>query len=128
MTTFGTLRPDGTLTKPGENAEHDQPCTNPGHAGQTYAQCGHTPGPWKVSNARFLPGPFTWIIENESANKVTAGTSSEADARLIAAAPEMYRLIKLSFLAGRFPEIGEGVEQWNPAEVARALLARIEGK
>ena len=56
-----------------------------------------------------------------------AGEVQPTNARLIAAAPEMYRLIKLSLQAGRFPEVGDGCEQWNPAEVARALLAKIEG-
>ncbi len=41
---------------PGDNFGHDQPCTELTHAGKTYAQCEHTPGPWTVNLSDETPG------------------------------------------------------------------------
>lgn len=53
----------------------------------------HTPGPWV---ARF--GPLLWSVHQVGAEKTTicsapAGDESEANARLIAAAPELLSLL-----------------------------------
>ena len=77
---------------PGENFEHDQPCSNPTHAGQTYAQCGHTPGPWKAyddDGTGTLPCVLSGKV-NAGGNFYVAQCNVFADARLIAKAPEMY--------------------------------------
>ena len=86
----------------------------------------HTPGPWRVEFGQDI---LAGVRENRLVAECHAGHATErgANARLIAKAPEMYRLIKLSLQAGRFPEMGDGCEQWKPAEVARALLREIEG-
>ena len=93
----------------------------------------HTPGPWKwISgphlDALLVPHTYTfgdgYILSPDQWGM--DDVTNDVNARLIAKAPEMYRLIKLSLQAGRFPEIGDGVEQWNPIEVARALLRQVE--
>jgi len=84
-----------------------------------------TPGPWAyVRN----PENTRWIIDSEPAHAIacTAGfePDNEANARLIAAAPELYEECKAMLeiiddqLGGDFPETVREV---------RALLARIEG-
>ena len=90
----------------------------------------HTPGPWTRQN-KGIPTGLSARHEVVAGRRVICrmgGLNEDdyANARLIAKAPEMYRLIKLSLQAGRFPEMGDGYEQWKPAEVARTLLREIE--
>ena len=84
-----------------------------------------TPGPWEVSDedcVRAFP-PSTDAAEiaagyvNECVT-IVDGASSDADARLIAAAPEMAELLQTFILDG-----------WTGGNILRAeaLLARIKG-
>lgn len=100
----------------------------------------HTPGPWTLD-----PAEPQWVVKLDpetdtnvpialaSAGFFADGSSAHdyANARLIAAAPEMYRLIHFLLVDGGMPETirrqdGDVVEPWYPAEQARALLRRIE--
>src|SRR5215813_7422945 len=89
----------------------------------------HTPGPWAVyrhdgSNRLDImaadgDGEGGWIAHDIS----SPGTEREANARLIAAAPEMLEALRevtkqLAWYAGHKPEL---------TERARALLARVDG-
>ncbi len=57
---------------------------------------GHTPGPWKASSQAYPGGRWTeWYVESEPGCYVWnnddgySGSADEADAHLIAAAPEL---------------------------------------
>jgi len=132
------------MPKPGENAEHDQPCTNPGHAGQTYAQCGHTPGPWRTQEGADDYNDAILIVHGKTATgyvaHITLGEDYSPDralanARLIAVAPEMLALLK-QLVEGDdrvYAKLSAHAKahfdaRRNPnrlADLARALLARI---
>ena len=122
-----------TQHTPGENFEHDQPCSNPTHAGQTYAQCGHTPGPWKAyddDGTGTLPCVLSDKV-NAGGNFYVAQCNVFADARLIAAAPEMYEMLKtLAFQPCDHVVYGCSIScpYACPYAKARALLVRIEGR
>jgi hypothetical protein len=49
----------------------------------------YTPGPWKL-----VPHPAEWSIDGSEGEFVCADISNEADARAIAAVPEMLELLK----------------------------------
>jgi hypothetical protein len=73
-----------------------------------------SPGPWTaLRNAIMTAEQF--IIAVMVPERVHG--ASEADARLIAAAPELLAMLKRQLTPG-----------WNDAEDARALIARIEGR
>jgi len=55
----------------------------------------HTPGPWNIGLPGGPAGPF-WSLVNPQGMVVAMQITSEANARLIAAAPEMLRALKLS--------------------------------
>lgn len=99
----------------------------------------HTPGPWRWRGDSFsdephrCPHPTEWCDHGPNlmgAKDATVIVSygydssgldvSSADARLIAAAPEMYEFI-------RRIESGEPFGIASPATAARALLAKING-
>jgi len=78
-----------------------------------------TPGPWKVDEAEGLP--IAVIENNEDGNGICeVGISTDpetvANARLIAAAPEMYELLKYMLEM-----------DFIPKETIRILLTKIEG-
>ena len=78
----------------------------------------HTPGPWALSRspmaATFVMSGETWLAE------VSRIEEGEANARLIAAAPEMWAIL-------RRIATGERENWFDIPDDARALLARIEG-
>ena len=76
----------------------------------------YTPGPWKIQGERFLP-PYAWVIghiEKNGERLVVASAwktddkiastkddeTGQANARLIAAAPDMYSLLREMFDGG----------------------------
>lgn len=89
----------------------------------------HTPGPWKV-NATPHSSNQSFVVLDSGANghskRVCAvySDNEEADARLIAAAPEMYELFKelIDIEKGPCP----GSSTW--AKRVYAVLAKAEGK
>ena len=105
---------------------------------------GHTPGPWEPPSGPYVipstgEGPnFSggdWeIVPPMGESGPVAITRSAEDARLIAAAPEMYELLRQIVDsvrdAGPFPDSTKP-SMWtdrNQIEAARALLARIDGE
>lgn len=93
-------------------------------------QVGHTPGPWALVGE---VGPmdvsllrYHWKVgQAESPNRGVALVfgDTEANARLIAAAPEMLRALR--DVVGRY----EGVQDLpHYVRVAQAAIAKVEGK
>lgn len=80
----------------------------------------HTPGPWTLD-----PGANGWSLINNGQD-VTAEPfdCSEADARLIAAAPEMLAALRRFLTAER--EQSEGIRS-QAAAMARVAIAQAEG-
>jgi hypothetical protein len=90
----------------------------------------HTPGPWKVTT--HATDPNAYDVEAESGGKITRGywgRNAKADARLIAAAPELLNAANqlVSAIWGR--DIDRTQESLGAAEVAiRAAIAKAEGR
>lgn len=90
----------------------------------------HTPGPWKVvtQSAGMMSvypktGPSICAVgycrENEPA--------IEANARLIAAAPELYDALRIALVQiGEYTD-GDGAAKYHAINIARAALALAEG-
>lgn len=87
------------------------------------ANAKHTPGPWNLvwwGNETY-PYPLSILANNDGAWVTRGGTvSSEANARLIAAAPAMLEALKawVEELDGTFP--------FDTLEPTKALIALIE--
>lgn len=95
----------------------------------------HTPGPWKIMRASDYTGDpeHTAIMSIEAANgKTVYYTESgyfvpvEADARLIAAAPELLAALELCYEHCRLYH--PSVEINNVGETVRAAIAKATGK
>ena len=93
---------------------------------------GHTPGPWMVdgeqvaSQTMNVVGYFVGVERNgrvgqSFVNCMVDDRTALANARLIAAAPEM-----LGALRECAKTLEDAYENWH-AEIVRALIARIEG-
>ena len=76
-----------------------------------------TPGPWSINHFVDIRGP-----ENQPIALLSASVQTKANARLIAAAPEMAELLEI--MAERAP----GHISTRHGDKARALLARINGE
>lgn len=87
----------------------------------------HTPGPWTVTEVG--PAPRYMIAGAATSVAMTYGQSGQqADARLIAAAPEMkLALIRLlnEHDALQMAE-GSHEDRWSAATIARAILNKID--
>ena len=100
----------------------------------------HTPGPWKYIGRVSISGGIEWptvecsfkrFIQPEGRDQ----DECEANARLIAAAPDMLELI--TNLSGAYEGSDEqrsnelwnewNYKYWHLANAAKALLAKIEG-
>lgn len=93
----------------------------------------HTAGPW---NAHYAPaesmsdGREGYVITREGYGGCFAvvrgalGRSDEANARLIAAAPDMYEALERIVEVGRFTHNTRNYA----ADIARAALAKAEGR
>ena len=81
----------------------------------------HTPGPWHTYGCTIRDADDAWIAHTDTTERLRAELT--ANARLIAAAPELVKALK-AMLSLRAPATSEhdAVRQ-----IARALLARIEG-
>ena len=79
----------------------------------------HTPGPWRID----LKGGGPWILTDSDARGAREIAWSDADYRLIAAAPEMLEIVQV--IAGSRRKDDQGDTLVNDA---RALLAKIEGR
>jgi len=80
----------------------------------------HTPGPWKVKHKPHLAiyGPNGHLV---ALVQVPCGWDFNANARLIAAAPEILAALEMLLEDGTFKHMGAA------ALTARALLDRVEG-
>jgi hypothetical protein len=91
----------------------------------------HTPGPWEYNPKRSQPELQLYRVTTTKNTAATFLTSSEADARLIAAAPEL--LWALKYAEGVMSETNpNGPKQSNALrqaiEYARMYIAKAEGK
>jgi hypothetical protein len=79
----------------------------------------HTPGPWKCV-------PDAWIVADNGAVILTSQGMEEADARLIAAAPDLLAALQAMFDrigdGGYFPSCGKTI-----SDQARAAIAKATG-
>lgn len=85
----------------------------------------HTPGPWEIE--RSFNG--CWV-DGITSGKVTIcyGSIDEANARLIAAAPELLAMLKRAADDLGFNEICGLAHDGEVAGEFRALIAKVEGK
>lgn len=91
----------------------------------------HTPGPWNALDRAVLKGPpgeeRTWIIASCPVNalgKKTKTSEAQANARLIAAAPELLEALK-----GLMMEVSPVISaDFEPFALAFKAIAKAEGK
>ena len=86
----------------------------------------HTPGPWSIwpdTNSRLQVGPSTNYSVAEMC--ITPLDGQEANARLIAAAPDL-----LSALNAMLTHMGMDEDEWNKPtfDQARAAIAKANGE
>jgi len=89
----------------------------------------HTPGPWSVEclgeeyflNTNHLYGVGSQVGTRRVAKVEGLGDESEANARLIAAAPDLLEACKTMLDCFKFIPV-EAVEEYNKVEAARKLL------
>ena len=91
----------------------------------------HTPGPWTISEGRVIYGnrgmirPFVVLVDDDHNDAET-----EANARLIAAAPELLGAVQLALralnVAPRFKVPGAGDSYEVCSELER-VLRKVEG-
>ena len=94
----------------------------------------HTPGPWGVREAREMEGMDFDIVTDGPEYAVASlychmGESVEADARLIAAAPELLEALEYLVTADDAPTPGDREHTVREAiSHARAAIAKARGK
>lgn len=90
----------------------------------------HTPGPWRfergTSTIRSEPANY-WLA---SMNSFDGAVNHEANARLIAAAPDLLEALKLAQLAVSelCYEQDPANECWNVLQVVNSAIAKAEGQ
>lgn len=92
-------------------------------------QAGYTPGPWQVT-ASIVDGNFT-VYELENTQGAESEAEAEANARLIAAAPELLEALKEIHKLWCCPA-PHRLKDWSArcdvmADYARTAIARAEG-
>lgn len=80
---------------------------------------GHTPGPWRALDRRAGPNR-EWVVHRADGPIIALAAIGEADARLIAAAPELLEVAKLAF--ERFRHGGEMDMAKLAAAIAKATV------
>ena len=100
----------------------------------------HTPGPWQIAQpkgagtARFIwrndEGPGFAGETNTNYRMVARDVHSEADARLIACAPDLLAALRLLLdgLQTYAPEFLHGLPKADYIRAARAAIAKAEGR
>jgi hypothetical protein len=91
---------------------------------------GHTPGPWTVDPEPNKAGNLEVCVGDEAITYVGCGWSPEvqANARLIAAAPEMYEaLMQIAELDGDCEQQRFKLTRFQSAQIARAALNQLRG-
>ena len=97
----------------------------------------HTPGPWAFRKGNYTPKwrEDTYLVETGNLEHQEGGQIAhmclEANARLIAAAPEMldalHWILSFDMMPTDFPNEGDMIAWCEQRAGYRALLARIEG-
>lgn len=93
----------------------------------------HTPGPWKYEVHELSEGFSAIVYGSTTGLRIGTDHLSEADARLIAAAPDLLAMIKrlvevnAEFRAG-LPADWEGDPMDDACKEAAALIAKAEGR
>lgn len=109
-----------------ENQQIQQGATAPSRGFKEHIK--HTPGPWNVNDERGIDGN----IYIEDALGVVAIVTDEANARLIAAAPELLEALKV--LTHGYSEVGNLYHDVSRKDIsaawvkARALVAKATGE
>ena len=108
-----------------------------GHAGPTVPQgkdimnTQHTPGPWKITSLEFIDDSLGGGIARVYSRQTRSLEELEANARLIAAAPEMLEALKdqEKFWVMREAELGLLSTKANELLARiRAAIAKAEGR
>ena len=90
----------------------------------------------KEKHATFTPGPWELVQERDHLNIQETKTNlivaqfcsvSEANARLIAAAPEMYEALREVLVEYEAEAKAEGWDLPTTGEMIREILAKVEG-
>jgi hypothetical protein len=93
----------------------------------------HTPGPWRIVGCSLDDAnkPLRWYVSGEGYTWVTdlAGETTDADLRLIAAAPELLEALSLVLPLAEAWADGKGRSHPDHEVVAdaRAAIAKAEG-
>ncbi len=93
----------------------------------------HTPGPWTAYEMTHYgePGTGFWHVDPIGEPD---DTWTEADARLVSAAPDLLDALKAVLVRAEreYQELMDGlfgsVEDWHETESARAAIAKAEGR
>jgi hypothetical protein len=95
----------------------------------------HTPGPWVIDDsnpnlvARLVNGVYEYVCAVEPSsfsNRECNQEQEEADARLIAAAPDLLEALKMAMLDWENMRVVPPASR--PHKAARAAIAKAEGK
>lgn len=91
----------------------------------------HTPGPWETSAIGHSKDSIQWDVYGPDAGDMIADLSNlpnaEANARLIAAAPQLYEALQRLCEPGRFcPEYEDKPEHLADLEAGREALKLVE--
>lgn len=101
-----------------ESKSQDVPAMRSGEAA-------HTPGPWRVAQINATDKPWAVIGQGPHGDEIVAGyLRTEADARLIAAAPDMLAALQVLLASASY-----STDAMDAAEAqARAAIAKAEGR
>ncbi len=91
----------------------------------------HTPGPWIARSVDFAAIVLAGDYTDEGEPDLIADISSEyalSDARLMAAAPDLYEACKAALEAMAWDGAGLVVPLSRVAQLVRAALLKVEGK
>ena len=92
----------------------------------------HTPGPWVVKSARsgfYVESQFDVIVESLDEYGRYGAIDDEANARLIAAAPELLEALScLTAVVGLTPIKGNLDALQEAYDMARAAIAKAKGE
>ena len=100
----------------------------------TPTQVGHTPGPWRVETLHLTGEPTAYFVIKDSITSLlrmngpcAMYSNAEADARLIAAAPDLLQALKaVDATCPCDPDINERFQAaWD---MLKAAIARAEGR
>jgi hypothetical protein len=85
----------------------------------------HTPGPWHVEHGETTE---TLIVDSQSVFVAEAAEDMEADARLIAAAPDLLAALERIEAHGREWDRSHLHEHECYEDIARAAIAKVKGQ